>query len=442
MKTEGSREKTETLMSPPEDRPENAELRRRLDGLSRLLEVTRHLAAEIELEQLLPAIVQEVCLALDCDRASLFQYNAERDELYTTVVTDLEINEIRKPTDRGIAGYVARRRTIANVPDPSQDARWNAAVDIATGYTTRSILAAPLTSPHDGSLLGVLQLLNKNEGVFDALDEEMLEAFSQHAAVAIDRARMVTSLQQQQQVQTSLNVAREIQRGFMPSELPDVNGYDLATWWYPNEAVGGDYCDVVPLQDGRTALCVADVSGHGLGPSLIMASVRAALRALVFDHYSAQVLLERLGRLLADDLQHGRFITMVLAVLDSTENHIEFANAGHAPAFHYSASTRQVSHLESTGLPLGVIEDAQYPLGPDISIAVGDVVVLCTDGIVEAMDEQDRQFGQQRLIGMVEQLHQRPVQDLVAAVGAEVESHYDGEHPPDDLTILAARRTA
>ena len=124
-----------------------------------------------------------------------------------------------------------------------------------------------------------------------------------------------------------------------------------------------------------------------------MASVRAALRALVFDHYSAQVLLERLGRLLADDLQHGRFITMVLAVLDSTENHIEFANAGHAPAFHYSASTRQVSHLESTGLPLGVIEDAQYPLGPDISIAVGDVVVLCTDGIVEAMDEQDRQFG-------------------------------------------------
>ena len=133
---------------------------------------------------------------------------------------------------------------------------------------------------------------------------------------------------------------------------------------------------------------------------------------------------------------------MVLAVLDSTENHIEFANAGHAPAFHYSASTRQVSHLESTGLPLGVIEDAQYPLGPDISIAVGDVVVLCTDGIVEAMDEQDRQFGQQRLIGMVEQLHQQPVQDLVAAVGAEVESHYDGEHPPDDLTILAARRTA
>ena len=150
----------------------NRELMRRLDGFSRLLEVTRALAAEIDLQQILHTIIAEACKALDCDRASLFQYDAESNELYTSVVTELEISEIRKSLDSGITGYVARRRTLANVPDPHQNARWNAAVDQATGHHTRNILAVALTSPHNDQLLGVIQLLNKNHGgVFDKSNE-------------------------------------------------------------------------------------------------------------------------------------------------------------------------------------------------------------------------------------------------------------------------------
>ncbi len=418
------------------------ELARRLRGLETLLDVTGSLAAELDPRELLQTITRQACQALNCDRASLFQYDAAREELYTLVVTELEISEIRSPLGSGITGDIARRRVIANVADPQADARWNSSIDRATGYTTRNILAGPLVAPRDGSLLGVLQLLNKHAGTFDAFDEQLLMAFSQHAAIALERVRVLEELRRRDEVEISLNVARDIQRGFMPQQLPTIDGYEVATWWFPNQAVGGDYCDVFQLADGRIGMAIADVSGHGLGPSLIMASCRAGLRALALEHTSAEVLLGLLGRALADDLQEGRFITMVMVELDPLAHTVEFANAGHAPAMHFSAGTGQFTDLVATGLPLGVLDRPEYPQGPPISLGVGDLLILCTDGIVEAMNRDDEQFGLQRLEGIVRQMASAPVSEIVRTVGENVESHYLGDSPPDDLTILAARRNA
>lgn len=415
-------------------------LERRLEGLNRLLHVTRRLAAEVDLSAILSTIAEEVCNALDCDRATVYQYDAENNELYTLVVTELELAEIRKPADGGISGFSATHRQVVNVADPHGDDRWDSSVDRATGYTTHSILAAPLVAAVDGKLLGVLQLLNKRSGPFDQIDEELLTAFSQHAAVALDRARLVAELQRQGKVQASLGVARDIQRGFMPDQLPEIPGYEVATWWYPNEAVGGDYCDVYPLRDGRTCLVIADVSGHGLGPSLIMASARAALRALCLGHSSTEVLLSLLGHSLSVDLQDGKFITAVLAALDSKNHRIEFANAGHAPALYYNLASDSFTPLESTGLPLGVLDRPEFPQGPPIQMAVGDLLVLCTDGIVESMNDDNEQFGTERLQQIVRAMARSPLSELVHEVGRQVSSHYVGDSPPDDLTILALRR--
>jgi serine phosphatase RsbU (regulator of sigma subunit) len=226
----------------------------------------------------------------------------------------------------------------------------------------------------------------------------------------------------------------------MPQHLPPIPGYEVATWWFPNEAVGGDYCDVFALRDGRIGLVIADVSGHGLGPSLIMASARAALRALSLGHSSTETLLNLLGHSLAIDLHDGLFITLILAALDSQQHVIEFANAGHAPAMHYDAHNKQFVPLEATGLPLGVLDEPDYPPGPTVRMQVGDLLILCTDGIVEAMDVEGIAFGQQRLENIVRDMSAAPLTDLVHKIGAEVSAHYEGDSPPDDLTILALRR--
>jgi len=427
-------------LSPGDDESLPPEARRLATGLSRLLEVAGELAGEIDPAKVLRTIIRESCTALECERATLYRNDAAPDELYTSVVTALEISEIRRPVGQGISGYCAQNREIVHVPDVSQDPRWSPETDRLTGFSTRNVLAVPLIAPHDDSLLGVLQLLNRRSHELDEVDEQLIRVFATHAAVALDRVRLVEELRHREGVQASLEVAREIQRGFMPRRLPTIPGYELGCWWFANEAIGGDYCDVLSLRDGRFGLAIADVSGHGLGPSLIMASLRAALHAMVLEHSEPEVLLNLLARSLAKDLQEGRFITMVFAALDPRQNFLQYANAGHAPALHFESDSGEFMPLESTGMPLGVLDRPEYPQGWPIDLSPGDIIILATDGIVEAMDRNNKQFGLVRMQEIIRRLARRPVPEIVQSVGLEVERHYQAASPPDDLTILAIRR--
>jgi sigma-B regulation protein RsbU (phosphoserine phosphatase) len=408
-----------------------------LPGLNRLLEVTRLLAEEIDTAKILDTIAAEATQALHCDRAILYQFDSKRNVLFASAGTP---HELVIPLGQGIPGHVARHRTLVNIADAPRDARWHPAFDQLAGYQTQTVLAAPLIGSRDGRLLGVLEMLNNVGGPFDADDESLALAFSHHAAAALDRARLVAEIHQRRELDASLRVAREVQRRFMPSKLPAIDGYEVATWWFPNEAVGGDYCDVIRLPSGDVLLCVADVSGHGLGPSLLMASVRAALRTLILSHDSTQVLLEQLANALAEDFEHGSFVTMCLTRLALAKHELTFANAGHGPALVWQAATGQFLELDSTGVPLGVIVPTEYPLGPPIAMQPGDLMVLATDGIVESFDQRGQQFGVDRLKQLITKLARVPLQELVRSIGREVELHYVGDSPPDDLTVLALRR--
>lgn len=408
-----------------------------LPGLNRLLAVTHVLASEIETSTILDTIVAETTHALICDRAILYQFDAKRNVLFATAGSK---QSLVLTLGQGIAGEVARTREMLNVPSASSDDRFDPSYDRANNYQTDTVLCVPLIAGRDGRLLGVLEMLNNRGGPFDQDDETLALALAQHASAALDRARLIDEIHRRRELDASLNVAREVQRRFMPSALPSIPGYEVASWWFPNEAVGGDYCDVVAGHDGRMALCIADVSGHGLGPSLLMASVRASLRTLLLNPRPAPEMMQAIAKSLESDFQHGMFVTMVLALLNPETNQLEFANAGHAPALHYRASDASFRHLESTGLPLGVLEDSECPLGPVLDLAPGDLIVLGTDGIVEAMDQRGSQFGVERLQQIVARLATVPLPELVRSIGREVELHFVGDSPPDDLTVLALRR--
>ena len=417
--------------------PANLKYCQSLSGLNRLLAVTHVLASEIETSAVLDTIVVEATHALACDRAILYQFDAKRNVLFASAGSS---QSLVMSIDQGLPGFVARTRELVNVPNVAKDARFDPTYDRELKYRTETVLAVPLVAARDGRLLGVLEMLNNRGGPFDQDDESLALALAQHAAAALDRARLIDEIHRRRELDASLSVAREVQRRFMPSQLPEIPHYEVATWWFPNEAVGGDYCDVVPTRDGQVALCIADVSGHGLGPSLLMASVRAALRTLLLTSRPVPEMMQNIGQALAADFQHGMFVTMVLALLDAEKNQLQFANAGHAPAMHYSAQTGEFTHLESTGLPLGVVEDSECPLGPLIDLAPSDLIVLGTDGIVEAMDQRGSQFGVERLQQIISRLANAPLAELVRSIGREVELHYVGDSPPDDLTVLALRR--
>ncbi len=427
-------------MSSPSQVSSSGQAERRLAGLSRLLETTHLLASRFEEAEILETIIRQACKALDCERATLYRFDPRRRELITAAATDISLDYPRRSIEMGITGYVARERTMVNVPDPRLDPRWDPVPEVLAELKTRSILAMPLKSARGEDLLGVLALFNNNGGPFDADDEEFAVAFAQHAAAALERASLVAALEQQKELEASLMVAREVQERFMPRTLPPIAGYESGSWYLPNQHVGGDYCDLFKLPNASFGLCVADVSGHGLGPSLLMASVRASLRTLLLEHTQPQQLLELLGRAIHDDLQPGAFVTMVLAVLDPLQHRLEFANAGHGPAFVYSPSKQSFENLDATGVPLGVLEVACYPAGPVTCLEPGDMVVLCTDGIVEAMDDRGLQFGLERLEQLIAELADQPTAEIPRLIGEAVAQHYIGETPPDDLTILVVRR--
>jgi serine phosphatase RsbU (regulator of sigma subunit) len=415
-------------------------LRERLASLQKLVEITRRLAAETDLERLLQIVTNGACEAVGCERASLFLYDTRRNELYTRVVTELEISEIRTTLDRGITGWVGRHRRLLNVPDPATDDRWNSTVDQRTGFQTRNVVATPLISQHDGKLLGVLELLNRHGGPFTRPDEELLQAFASHAAVALERAQLLLDVARTRELEFSLDAARNVQTGFLPDQLPVIPGYELAAWWEPAQGVGGDYYDVVRLPDGRLAIAVADVSGHGLAPSLIMASTRAMLHVLARTCSDPARILTLLAETIHPDLRQGRFITFLLGALDLARHELTFVNAGHGPVIYYRRQTGETRLLEPTGLPLGILPGQYHESQQPLAVHPGDLMVFATDGVVEVRNSSGAMFGRKRLELLLQQHERLSATEMIALLRQELMTFYDRPHPDDDITLLVLER--
>jgi phosphoserine phosphatase len=203
-----------------------------------VLEVSRHLAVTAELRPLLEIIEQSALKVLGCERASVFLHDNQTDELFSLVATGGQ--SVRFPAGRGIAGEVFRKGACINVPDAYADARFNPDVDRRTGFRTRSILTAPLLGL-DNTPLGVLQVLNKRAGPFDAWDEVLVKTFSAQAGVALQRQFLLDEFAKKQRFERDLALARQIQQGLLPRRPPEVAGFDIAGWNQPADETGGDY---------------------------------------------------------------------------------------------------------------------------------------------------------------------------------------------------------
>ncbi len=414
----------------------------RVGSLSRLLDVALQLATEHDLTRILQIVTNGVCDAVDCERASLFLIDDAKQQLYTRVVTELEISEIRHGIEHGVTGWVARHQQIAHVPEPHDDERWDSSVDRRTGFVTLNILAAPVISNMDERLVGVLQLLNKAGAGFSDFDEQLIRAFAAHAATALERRRLQEEAKHAHELEAAMEMGRRIQRGFLPESLPSIPGYEVAAWWQPAEFVSGDYYDWLTLADGRSAFALGDVSGHGLGPSLIMASVRAMLHVLTKTASEPDRIVELLAESIAPDLKQGQFISFLLVSLDPRTHDVRFANAGHAPALHLSAAAGSFRRLDATRLPLGFPRLLSGQTEPQLSLAPGDMLVLGTDGCVEVTDATGTMFGNERLQQVVLAHRDRPAAEIVSAVRDTVQQFHGRPLPPDDSTLLIVKRTS
>jgi serine phosphatase RsbU (regulator of sigma subunit) len=243
-------------------------------------------------------------------------------------------------------------------------------------------------------------------------------------------------------MQRDLAVAREIQLGLLPTRSPELAGFDIAGMNRPADQTGGDYYDWQALPDGRLAVVLADVSGHGIGPALVMAVCRAYARSTAPTTPDPAVLLTRLNQLLRHDLPADRFITFVVAICDPS-GEIQLLSAGHGPTLLYRASTGRVTQFAGDGVPLGVLESEEYGPTTTLEMVQGDVLMMLTDGFFEWTRPGDGEaFGIPRLQEAFRAAARTDSKSILNSIDQSVRTFCDGSKQSDDMTAIVIKRTA
>jgi phosphoserine phosphatase RsbU/P len=285
----------------------------------------------------------------------------------------------------------------------------------------------------------VLQLLNKPMG-FDALDEQLVQAFAAHVALALDRRRLEDEARQHALLRQTLETGHKIQSALLPATLPAIPEYEVAAWWQPAEFVSGDYYDWLPLDNGEWSFVLGDVSGHGLPAALLMASVRAMARVLSQTEADPQTFVEILRESIEPDLSAGRFITLLCVTLNPQSHNVRMWNAGHGPAFIVRESTGKCEKITATTTPLGFPMIPATKTAIETTLAPGDLIVMGTDGVVEVDDANGHMFGVPRLMDIVCTHRHQSAESIIRAV-AESVAEFRGDHAsPDDTTLVIIRR--
>ena len=260
-----------------------------------------------------------------------------------------------------------------------------------------------------------------------------------HVAAALREAELKSKLDQ---VNHDLDIARSIQRGLLPTESPKLDDFELAGWNDPADQTGGDYFDWQSLPDGRLAISLGDATGHGVGPALVSALCRAYARASLVADDKHHHVLDRLNRLLAEDLSANRFVTFALMFLDSQKSEVEILSAGHGPILWYRHATNDLENLEAQGIPLGMIAGVSYDQALVRQLAPHDMIVLVTDGFYEWENPQGEEFGLQRLEAVILKSQDCSAEEVIEKLRLAVADFCGGTEQKDDLTAVVLKRKA
>lgn len=371
------------------------QLRSRLDELTTLYNVTMTLSDSRELNVVLHRTAELVTEVMGVKATSIRLLDEENQRLVTRTVHNLSrkfmesgvIPLDQAEIDRAAMGpegyaYVDDMRTDPRVPNPAE----------AEEEGVVSLLSVGMR--YKGRSIGVLRVYTGQRSTFSPHRVNLLKSVAAQAAAAIENARLATEAREAEAIERQLRLAADVQQRMLPSEAPNIPGLDVAAIYVPCFELGGDLYDWIPLPYGNLGLAVADVSGKGVPASLIMASVRAYLRAQVDNVYYLYEILRRLNLMLCRDTKAHEFVTLFYGVIDTGNRRLTYANAGHPPAMVLRRG--RIIELGSDNMVLGV--DAQQSYSQSIfDLESGDTLLVYTDGLTDAMNFQQQTFSRHRV---------------------------------------------
>ena len=424
-----------------------------LHKLNQLLEATALLHSQRPLEEVLAYMLDQLVSITDADRGLLLEPDATGTLKVHLARRSGKLRlppESMKPSQTAIQLALKQQAPVITEDLAQADMdlqaaqsivaqRLRAVVVIPLWTLTRAKTQESMVNIKRGELLGVLYLDSRRPTAFSQLDRQILDALAGDAASILDNARLVEKERERQRLEQEINIARDIQQALLPRNFPDTPNFSVTGVNFPCLSVGGDYFDVFPLSDGRTAFVIADVSGKGLGAAIVTTMLQGALSGMTLGTDPALV-FNHVNRFLCEHTEVGRYATVFFGLLDNS-GHLEFINAGHPSPFLIRRGKAEEAFTEGS-YPVGLVPEAQYTAAC-LKLEPGDTLVLFTDGVTEAMDPDDQLFGVPRLRQLLMGQPECPLDQLQKCILEAVENFTRGARQADDLTVLIVRyRTA
>ncbi len=416
----------------------NLKLDRKINELSVMFEVSKELNMAQDMDALLKSILGSTRQVLGAERGSLMVHNERLGGLVVRLVDGVDrIAENRTvlKIGEGIAGTVAEEGAGRIVNRGSQDDRFK--FNLKRDSDIRQMICVPLMV--DAKCIGVINLTNnRNNKDFSQEDLNLLTSIANLSAVTMEKFRLYREKLDQERINLELEDARKVQQLLLPRGMPRFPRFEFAAKYALANRVGGDYYDFIALGEDRLAVVIADVSGHDIASALVMGMGRSIVRTFFAMHNSPAEVLSRTSRVLRYDTQSSRYITMFMGILDCKKMTLKYSNAGHNYPLYLPAGSDQYQQLAVGGFPLGLVDDYSYQ-EETIQLSASDLLILYTDGLIEAQSPRGDMFELERLEGLVLENREQPVDELADQLYSAAVDFAETEKLQDDFTFLAIR---
>jgi len=405
----------------------------------RTLDLVARINSTNNLQRLLSVIIEAACEIMEAEGSSIIIHDRKSGELIIAVPTgpaSTEISGMHVPEGKGFCGWVVSQGQALVVPEAQNDPRFYENIDNASGFQTQNAICVPLRTPQ-GEILGALEAVNRQDGRnFTKADVPLFSIFGDQVAIALERARLQQESLEKQRLEQELSLAYQIQKGFWPKERPSYPGIGVAAMNLPAMHVGGDYYDFIHMDDDLCAFLIGDVSGKGVSAALLMANLRAVLRARLESNQSVEETIALVNNTLVKDTPSNRFVSLFYGVLDVVKRDFVYVNAGHNPPLLYDRTTGEIKNLVAGGGPiLGFKENLKFEAAQE-QLRPGQVLILFTDGVIEAQNPSKEFFGEERLRTAIAKHANEDAQLLMKRIYQAVRDFTQDEPQFDDLTMV------
>jgi len=411
-----------------------------LDKLRMLHDITKKISRSLDLQEVLNLVMDTLDSLIPYDAAGIFVLQCLDKDLVpegeepcvfkSEAVRGYDIDELSDlhlKLGEGFIGSVA----LSASPVISADVRKDP-VYVNARDATRSEMVAPIIS--NDEVIGVFDLESDQFNAYSEDDLEVLMMLASQVAIIIEKVMLHEQLIEKKRLEGQLEVARQVQLELLPSGDPELVGFDISAYNFPTEEVSGDYYDWVRIYDDQIGLVIADVSGKGVPAAILMAFLRASLRAATHIGYATHISMAKVNFLLWESVESNQFVTAFYGILDAPNRTLAYSNAGHNPPLLLNAAGTS-RFLEKGEQPLGMFRETRYH-EYYLEFEPGDVLVLYTDGATEANSPQGEEFGRERLAQAVERAYDRPAREMIAMLQMEILEWTDHKGSNDDVTFF------